>query len=187
MFTVANQEKAERQKQENKGCFVAIFSSIHVFLVVFCFQNILCIHQCAIWWVLFHLTLYCLFTLSYILVLSFLNSSIMVHCLIPDPEDSVCHETTEPGRHNCWACGAETAKHTPQLLKKPAGLEPMLCNKRATEERGLHTTREEAPLSAARGKPCSSDDPAQPKINTYLNFLKKGEGSRNGKRQAKGP
>ena len=66
-------------------------------------------------------------------------------------------------------------------------LKRVLCNKRATEERGLHTTREEAPLSAARGKPCSSEDPAQPKINTYLNFLKKGEGSRNGKRQAKGP
>lgn len=91
------------------------------------------------------------------------------HCLIPDSEDCVCHETAEPGRHNYWACGAETTKHTPQLLKKPAGLEPMLCNIRATAVRGLHTTREEAPLSAAGGKPCSSEDPVQPKINTYLN------------------
>ena len=43
--------------------------------------------------------------------------------------------------------------------------EPLLCSKRSHgDEKQSPTTREQPPLSAARGSPCSSEDPAQPKI-----------------------
>ena len=50
-------------------------------------------------------------------------------------EDPTGRRATKPVRHNYWACALEPASHNywahmPQLLK-PAGLEPVLRNKRS--------------------------------------------------------
>ena len=50
-------------------------------------------------------------------------------------EDPTYRGATKPVRHNDWACAIQPASHNywahvPQLLK-PAGLEPMLRNKRS--------------------------------------------------------
>ena len=60
----------------------------------------------------------------------------------------------EPGRCICW---------------NPGALEPVLCKKRSHLNEKLSTaTREWPPLAATKKSPCSSEDPAQPKINKII-------------------
>ena len=63
-------------------------------------------------------------------------------------EDPTCHRATKPVRHNYWACALEPATHNywacmPQLLLKPACIEPVLCNERShRNEKPAHRNTE---------------------------------------------
>ena len=62
-------------------------------------------------------------------------------------EDPTCHRATKPVRHNFWACALEPVSHNywayePQL-RKPACLEPVICNKRSHDnEKPTHCNEE---------------------------------------------
>ena len=62
-------------------------------------------------------------------------------------EDPTRRGATKPVRHNYWTCALEPESHNywacaPQLLK-PAGLEPVLCNKRRPyNEKPAHSNKE---------------------------------------------
>ena len=69
------------------------------------------------------------------------------------PEDPTCRGATRPVHHKYWACALEPGSHN---YWSPCSLEPVLRNKRS-------------PCSPKLEKsPSSNEDPAQPKINTYI-------------------
>ena len=57
----------------------------------------------------------------------------------------------------------------PQVLQLK---HPALCNKRNHHnEKPTHRNQRVAPLATCREKPAQQQDPAQPKINKYINFI----------------
>ena len=76
-------------------------------------------------------------------------------------EDPTCHGASKRVRHNYWACTLEPVSHNywahaPQLLK-PAGLEPVLHNKRSHHsEKPVHHNEEEPPLATTRESLCAA-------------------------------
>ena len=107
-----------------------------------------------------------------------------------------CYRAAEPMHCSYWAPAPESCRywaHVPELLKlKCPGVHAPNATRKDSTMRNLHTTtREYPPLTSAREKPCSSEDPAQPKINTIIFFKKRLSKSMNlkinrGKNTAKG-
>ena len=68
---------------------------------------------------------------------------------IPDREDSTRRGATKPVQHSCWS-------------RAPRALAP---HREGATIRSLHTAaREQSPLPRLQKRPCSREDPAEPKI-----------------------
>ena len=76
--------------------------------------------------------------------------------LIPGPEHSTCHRATKPMCHNCWVWALEPKCHNYRSL----GTWSPCSTREVTAMRSL--------LATARENLCSSEDPAQIKLNFCL-------------------
>ena len=91
---------------------------------------------------------------------------------VPSPirEDPTFHKATTPVCHNYWACTLELGVHTrwahPWQLLKPTALGPELRNKRSHHNgKPPRTIRQQPREPQPEKRPCSQQDPAQPRIH----------------------
>ena len=89
-------------------------------------------------------------------------------------EDPICCGATKPVRHNYWACALEPRSHNcwacvPQLLKPEHHRAHALQQVKPPQREALTPQLERIPSPLQLEKsPCSNEDPAQPKIITFL-------------------
>ena len=93
-------------------------------------------------------------------------------------EDPTCFRTAKPVRHNYQACALEPASHNywahvPQL-RKPALLEPVLCNQRSHRNEKPTLRNEEYPCSPQLEKARAQQwrpNAAKSKLNKISKFI----------------
>ena len=93
-------------------------------------------------------------------------------------EDPTCRGATKPVHHNYWACALEPASHNywahvPQL-RKPALLEPVLCNQRSHRNEKPTLRNEEYPCSPQLEKARAQQwrpNAAKSKLNKISKFI----------------